>query len=182
MMHQALLDQPTNTVPQRRGMSLVELMVTITIISSIAALVIPASQGDGLLQARAAATVLRSDIELTQVMTMTDPANPMVICFNEEGTRYWIASASNTEIPLSLNGNNETYVMTMGEGRLAAADGVTINSETLSNRHIGFDMNGAVSPPMTTPIVTLQCGEHSVQLEVSPMTGTVTEKVIVTNP
>jgi type II secretory pathway pseudopilin PulG len=163
-------------------MSLVELMVTITIISSIAAMIIPATQGDDLLQARSAATILRSDIELTQIMTMTNPSDPMVIQFNKIGTRYWIASAASPETPVSLNSTSDAYLMTIGEGRLAAANGVTIDAASLPGNRLSFDMNGAVFPPMSESVITLHCGNDWIQLDIAPMTGSITDLVGVTSP
>lgn len=159
----------------RRGMSLIELVVTITLIASMAALIIPATNGDNLLKAKAVANVLRSDIELAQVLTMTDPANPVVLQFDPTGTAYWLAESSAPHIPIKLDNRGELYMMTIGMGRLATGHGVTIDAGALPDGQLAFDMNGAVWPPMSTPVIMLNAGDAWVQLEIAPMTGTVTD-------
>ena len=58
-----------------RGFSLTEMLITVSVIGVATALVVPSMRDETRLRLLAAATVLASDLEAAQVMTIADPSN-----------------------------------------------------------------------------------------------------------
>ncbi len=72
-----------------RGFTLIELLMTMTIIAVLAAVVLPKFTDSGRLRVSAASSVLTSDIQLAQVMTISHPDRPVVVYF-ETKRQNWL--------------------------------------------------------------------------------------------
>ena len=79
---------------RQRGFTLIEVLVTLTIIAVVAAMVLPAFNNSERGRLIAATRILRADLELAAVMTITDPANPVVVRFDPIAGQYWLAYAA----------------------------------------------------------------------------------------
>ena len=66
----------------RAGFSLVEVMVVLTIMATVAVLVLPEGSGEDRLRVMGAADIIASDIELAQVMTISYPDEPVIVKFD----------------------------------------------------------------------------------------------------
>ena len=105
----------------RRGLTLIELLVTVAVMSITAMLVIPSMGSTGVLRVQAAARTIVSDITLAQTEAMAFQVRRGVY-FNavsdgnggyEQGNGYVVAEP--TSVPLTL-GNLSTYELTHPEG------------------------------------------------------------------
>ena len=162
--------------PTRRGgFTLIELLVIMTIIAVVAAVVLPKFSDGGRLRLVAASSVLTSDIQLAQVMTISDPADPVVIRFDAVQAKYWLARADTPDTPIPRANTVEPYVVVFGLGRAAAAVGVTLSLSGLDTNTLAFDAQGAVADLTTEPAITLSDDTRWIRLEIAPTTGTITE-------
>jgi prepilin-type N-terminal cleavage/methylation domain-containing protein len=158
-----------------RAFTLVEVMITVTIIALMAALVVPLMGDDNRVRLIAATSVLRSDIELAQVMTMAYPQDPVVVRFDADKQTYWLAFQSDTETPISRVDNGEPYVVQFGAGRAMTADGVQIELSQVLNDTLTFNAQGGIVDFTDSPMIELSRGGSALTLAVAPTTGTITE-------
>ena len=159
----------------RGGFTLIEMLVTITIIAVVAAIVAPVFSDDDRLHAMAAASVLSSDIELAQVMTISYPQDPVVVRFDAPNRTYWLAYAATPETPLSREDTAEPYLVTFGEGRASTAFGAQIALDGVASDTLKFNAQGGLVDFTASPLIELTRGESAITLAIAPTTGTITE-------
>jgi prepilin-type N-terminal cleavage/methylation domain-containing protein len=159
----------------RRAFTLFELMVVVTLMAIVASAVLPMAMKDTTLRLTAAALVLRSDIELAQVMSISYPSDPVIVVFDLDNEKYWLAFAESPETPLPRSDTGEPYEVVLGEGRASSALGVHVSIENLADDSIAFDAQGALVDFTTTPMITLSLDGEWITLTISPMTGTINE-------
>jgi prepilin-type N-terminal cleavage/methylation domain-containing protein len=164
--------QPTRS---RRGFTLVDLMVTITVIVVVAALVVPNLQDDARLRLIAASRILASDIEMAQMMTIVNPEAPTVVRFQNGTGEYWLASAFAPDVPIERDGVPGGYRVIFGEGAAAHAAGVTLVPADIENNTLTFNAQGGIEDLTAEPAVTLMLDSRSITLYIAPNTGVITE-------
>ena len=158
-----------------RAFTLVEVMITVSIIALAAAVVLPLLGDDNRVRLIAGASVLRSDVELAQVMTMSFPQDPVVVRFDGAKPAYWLAFQSDPETPILRADNSEPYYVEFGAGRTLTAEGVQMTlSDVLSNT-ITFNAQGGLVDFTASPMLELSRGGTSITLSIAPTTGTITE-------
>jgi len=161
-------------VSDRRAFTLLEMLVTISIVATAAVLVAPALTDDSGLRVAAATDVLMSDIEYAQVLSLAEPADPIVVVLDAPGNRWWLARASAPETPIEGT-NGSPYLMEMGTGRLATATGVSFTTTGLTDGELPFNEMGGLDGLVDAPQIVILLDGYALGLEVDPSTGTVSE-------
>jgi prepilin-type N-terminal cleavage/methylation domain-containing protein len=161
---------------ERRGFTLLELMVTVALMAAVAATVLPAFQDEARLELNSAANLVSSDIELAQVINITAPGQPLILRFDPGGNRYWLARPEAPLVAVPAPGRTEPYLVQLGAGRATHSAGVTMEIEGMSGDALAFSAQGGLSDLGTTPAVILRQGDRSIRVTVSPATGTVTQE------
>ncbi|MCA9295756.1 MAG: prepilin-type N-terminal cleavage/methylation domain-containing protein [Phycisphaerales bacterium] len=165
---------PRTVTRRRGGFTLLEMIIAITILAMTATLVIPMVTSDTAARLRAASVVVRSDIELAQVMTSADPSDPVVMVFNADGKSYALCFASDTTTPITRQ-NGGAYQETMGVGRLSSCTNVVFTLTDMPDNTLMFNAHGGLEDFTLSPIITLILDGNSVQLMIAPTTGTISE-------
>lgn len=155
------------------------MLIALTVMATIAAVVAPMLSDDSRLRVMAASSVIASDLELAQVMTIAHPDQPVVVRFNPNTNRYWLAYSATPDTPLTREDNGESYDVTLGEGRARGAAGVTLALDQATNNTIGFAAHGGLTDFTQTPLVKVSKGTRGIQLAVAPNTGSITESEFV---
>ena len=163
----------------RSAFTLIEMLITLTVMAAIAATVAPMLSDDSRLRVMAASSIISSDIELAQVMTIAHPDQPVVVRFNPNTNTYWLAYSATPNTPLPREDNGESYTVTLGEGRARGATGVKFVLEQATNNTIGFAAHGGLTDFTQTPLVKVSKGTRGIQLAVAPNTGSITESEFV---
>lgn len=158
-----------------RAFTLVDLLVTMTIIVVAGTLVIPQMRDESRLRVMAASAILSSDLELAQVMTIARPADPVVVLFEPAQDRYWLAYKSDPTTPILREGTNEDYLVQLGAGRALTAAGVAISLAGTKLDTLEFDAQGGVADFTSEPVISLSAGSETLTLTISPITGSVTQ-------
>ncbi len=165
-------------MPSRRrgqpGFTLIDLMVTITVIVIVAMLVVPALEDDHRLRLIAASRMVASDIELAQVMTIANPQSPTVVRFQPGAAEYWLASQATPDDPIQL-ADGVDYRVLFGQGKAMQAQGVTVAVTNLAAATLEFNAQGGLEDLTSEPEVTLTLGSHWIKLSIAPTTGSIFE-------
>lgn len=169
----------TARIPCAPAFTLVEMLIALTVMATIAAVVAPMLGDDSRLRVMAASSIIASDIELAQVMTIAHPDQPVVVRFDANTNSYWLAYSATPNTPLPREDNGESYIVTLGEGRARGATGVTFALEQATNDTISFAAHGGLTDFTQTPLVKVSKGMRGIQLAVAPNTGSITESEFV---
>ncbi len=158
----------------RRGFTLAELMVVLSVISMITLVLIPAV-GDGQSTAlRGAAELLAADIEDTQARMLADPLNPTALFVNDAGDGWHLARTVDPMTPI-LGRDGFPRIRRFGEGPLAHAEALRLSAPPLPVGGLAFDDQGAPIQNEGELEFTLQARESDARLGVviSASTGSV---------
>lgn len=164
---------PTHIAP--RGFTLFELLVTLTLIAIVAGLVIPMIGDNDRLRLMAAASVMTSDIELAQVMTIADPDQPVIVRFDPDNNRYWLALADTPDTPIPREDTGADYLVVLGQGRAGSATGVTFTVSGMTADTLVFGAQGGLTDFTATPAITLASGDDTIELSITASTGTIVQ-------
>ena len=159
----------------RRGFTLIELLMTMTIIIVAGALVMPKLSDDKQLRLVAAASILTSDIELAQVMTISHPGDPVVVQFDPDHEQYWLAYADDIDTPIPRPDNGRPYLIVFGQDRARSAAGVSLSLTEVTGNTLAFDAQGGVADISAQPVIRLGLATRFIDLRIAPTTGTITQ-------
>ncbi len=165
----------------RMGFTFIEVMMTIAIMAMVFTIAMPIMQNDDHFRVVAAARIVSSDLELAQVMTLSDPGAPVIVVFSTTLPKYHLAHPDTFKTPLNREDNGLPYVVEMGLDRAATAQGVTISTTNLTNNILAYSAQGGLVDFTRTPSITLTYGKEWITLTIAPTTGTITETA-GTNP
>jgi Tfp pilus assembly protein FimT len=151
------------------------MLITITIIATVAMIVAPTFTDDTRLRLMSGSGVIISDIELAQVLTISHPDDPVVVRFNPTDDEYWLAYADSPDTPMPRPDNGDPYLVTLGTGRMQTTGAATLSVANMSANTLEFNAQGGLEYFATTPQVTISLDGEWVRLDIAPTTGSVTE-------
>lgn len=157
------------------GFTLIDLLVTMTIIAVMAAVLLPRMNTNGRLRLMAGSRILASDIEMAQIMTISNPAKPIVVKFDPAQSTYWLATSADPDTPIHRPGAAQPYKVVFGSGRGRTAKDVTFALTDLDENTLTFNEQGGILDPTTEPQIKLMQGSRWITLSVSTMTGSISE-------
>ena len=158
----------------RGGFTLIEVMMSLTILVLVSILVLPTFTNDARSRLMAATGILSSDIELAQVMTLSNPASPIVLYFHPASSMYRLAHQATPNTAILRAGTTEPYEVFFGRGRAVGAEGVTIALTDLPGSTLSFNEVGGILDPTTNPMITLTLRGQWSRLTIAPTTGLIT--------
>lgn len=162
--------------PHRRlGFTLFELLVTLSIIAIVAAMVAPAFSDDDRLRLMAGASVMTSDLELAQVMTIADPSRPVVVRLDPDHDQYWLAHSDTPDTPIARADTGLPYLVVLGEDRAGGATGVTFTVTGLTQTTMTFNSQGGLKDFTSAPQIILSLGGKTITVTVAATTGTISQ-------
>ena len=127
-------------------------MVTVAIVAIMATVLLPRLQDQGRLRLIAGSRLLSSDIEMAQIMTISNPAEPIVVKFEPTLGIYWLASAADPGTPILRPGAGQLYRVKFGEGRGRTARDVTFALTGVAPDDIlSFNERGGMTDPTVQP-------------------------------
>lgn len=126
----------------RRGVVLIDVVMMLAVLGIVLLAVLPsANPGEGM-KLVAATTILSSDLEFAQSETLARPADPTIVRFDEDGTRYWLALASDPETPIVRPDGVDPWMVEFGQGEHRELWGVSLEIQDVADRTIVFDPMG----------------------------------------
>jgi len=115
-----------------RGLTLIDMMISLAVLAIITALVAPALGPNDSLKLVSAATILASDIEFAQSESIASPGDPVLVHIDADGDQYWLARVSEPGVPIlrpvaaGSDRPADVYRTDYGDGRAVFLDGIEI--------------------------------------------------------
>lgn len=106
-----------------RGVTLIEIMVTIAVMATITAVVLPLARPASGSRLTAATGMLRDDLEQARHRTVTDPGSPVSLALDGDGGGWRLVDANDATIAHS---DGRPWRIRFGEGVAAGLEGVTV--------------------------------------------------------
>ena len=156
----------------QRGFTLIELVLSLGILGILATLAAPMFGNNEALEIDVAKRLLISDLEYSQILAITYPRETVALVIDESGKGWHIATSSNPTVPLNDSITGEPLITFLGEGSATSASNITIESNA-SNSMIAFDQNGGLVDFTQVIEITLQIGEVTSVIQISPTTGSI---------
>ena len=156
----------------RRGFTLFELMMVVSILAIVASIVVPLVGNDESSRLRAAAELLAADIEDVQAKALVEPEAPGCLVIDGDGSGWRLVHAEAPDQPL-LGPDGRPVRRAFGSDALAGCPGLSISAEGLPGSGLRFDDQGAPTALSETLSFELRGGENRMYVRVSASTGRV---------
>ncbi len=104
--------------------------------------ILPALHPDAPMRVVAACTILSADLEAAQSLTLAGPSDPTVVRFEDDGSGYFLALASDPDTPITKPYSSEPFRVVFGEGDHGSLEGLTLEVVQLSGTELAFTALG----------------------------------------
>lgn len=164
--------------PSRCGFTLLDMMIVVMVLAIVSVLALPSVSSNEPIRLLSAGTILASDLEFAQSESLRFPNDLTVVRIDPVGNRYWLARASDTEVPIAQPELAPTatgappYEVRWGVGENRFLAGVRIEMDGGGPGTIQFDEFGRLSQTADARI-RLMNGSGQLFVSVSATTGTV---------
>jgi len=156
---------------RRRGLTLVEVLVVVSILAIVGLLMVPMGSRAEATRLQMAARRLVADLEYAQIKSIGNAEDPCAVVFNAADGEYFIARRSTATLPINNPATQTPYVVRFGHGAAIGLDGVTIDGINLGGGDkLEFDSQGALSAG-TNSTITLKCGAATLSVSIDADTG-----------
>ena len=149
-------------------------MIVLVILGIAAALAVPMFGQTDMTRLRCAAEVLVADLSFAQVESIAHSDNLRVVVFDQDDDGYRIATAADTDTPITNPVGNLPYTTTFGTGRAGEFNGVTIQGYSLDgDDQLQFGIYGQLDQT-TDATVTLAAAGKSITITINATSGEAT--------
>ena len=165
---------PRNPTRPQAGFSLVEIVITVTILGIVSALALPLLQPNHTTQLRSAAGVLASDLDHCRAESIAHGEDLRLVVFDTVGETYFLAAASDPTTPLPHPITGVEHTTEFGAADVAQLSGVTLQSVSVGgDDQLGFGLYGQLDQASDATI-TLEAGGTTITLTIDAASGEVT--------
>jgi prepilin-type N-terminal cleavage/methylation domain-containing protein len=158
----------------RRGLTLVEVVVTVVCLAIAAAIVLPGLSDNSGERLRGAAQILAADLEYAQSESMSRSDDPRMLVLDADNGGYVIATRSAPGTPITNKMGRLPYATRFGTGRALGTGNVKVGTFSLGgDNRLSFGALGQLDQA-TTATIQLVCGARSIVISLDPTTGEIT--------
>ena len=154
----------------RRGLTLLEMTMTMVILAIVASILVPLMGDDSHGRIGAATILLRDDLEQARFRTVADPENPLAFRIDDDQMGWQLIDPRYPSQPITRD-DGSAWAIRSGEGRGAGMPGVHFALSGTSQPTLEFDESGSILDRSAAPIITISCQEHSQTLKIGAVTG-----------
>jgi prepilin-type N-terminal cleavage/methylation domain-containing protein len=163
----------------RRGFTLFEMITSVLIIGVIGAMVVPAVMATtGVSGLRTASNMLASDVEYVESACISMPQSMRVLRIDVAANKYWIAAASNPDMPIASPADGQPYANDFATGRSARLSGVKIQSVAGAGNGtsltVAFDAYGLPRTGGSNVVIILTASGGTMTITIDGTTGELT--------
>ena len=165
--------RPAPRLVRGAGLTLIELMMTLVIIVTVASVVLPRLSQKNT-QLRTAAQRLVADLEFAQIESIVHPDDPRIVVVDLANARYYIATTGSPATPVTNPSTSKPYETRFGAGEAIGLDNVTISAISFGgDSRLGYGKYGELDQA-TDATITLAKGGSTVTVTIDPINGAVT--------
>ncbi len=151
-----------------RAFTLIEMMIVVVVVAILTALALPDEGSSAALEGKLAAERLDGDVAYCRSCSIVRPDDPMIIKFDPQNNRYWIARKSNPDTPVPHPVTKEPYLVQFGDAEGSSGRNVTLVGVGLDGDYeLGFDATGSIDQS-TPAAIQLRSGSANYEITVSP--------------
>ncbi len=173
------MSNPRRAIPRSRAFTLIDMLVTLAVMSIVILAAIPAFTPDERTRLVAAANLVIADLNNARSMSVQNPADPVRLVIGEAGANYFLARKSAPtdaiELPIGVGGK---YAVVFGEGDHVDLYGIQLAPEGVDPDTIAaddlpyaaFDAFGRLTP-QTDIRLTLSAGTPTLTIVIRADTG-----------
>jgi len=156
---------------ERRGFTLVEILIVVAILGIIGAMALPRFGSSNAERLKQAAQLLIADIGVAQSESLAHGDQRRVMVFDLDNEQYHLALAATPETPIEDPVRKASFLVRFGEGRASQLNSVTIESVDLDGDLVlGFERYGNLDQASDARIV-LACQGMSRSIIIDADTG-----------
>ena len=156
----------------RRGMTLLEITITMVVLAIVAAVILPAFDNGNGSRIAAAMILLRDDLEQARYRTVANPNQARALLFDDDGRGWRVVDPADPSLMLQRDDGSDWYVRS-GEARGAGMRKVEITLDGVDGLLLAFDASGALRDRSAIPSIHVSCGQQEQVLEIGAVTGIV---------
>ena len=156
----------------RRGMSLLELSITMVVLAIVAAVVLPVLDNGNGSRIAAAMILLRDDLEQARYRTVANPEQARALLLDEDGRGWRVVDPTQPSRTLQRDDGSD-WLVRAGEGRGAGMSDVELQLDGVDGLLLEFDQSGALLDRSAMPLFTVSCGQQQQVLRIGAVTGIV---------
>ncbi|MBL0927252.1 MAG: prepilin-type N-terminal cleavage/methylation domain-containing protein [Phycisphaerales bacterium] len=156
----------------RRGFTMVEMTICLAVLGIVLLAIVPTLRPQEPMKLVSAASMLTADLEYAQSASLATPSDPVVVCFEADGTGYWLARTSGPQTPITRPGSGSPFRVVFGEGLAGALSGVGALTLDRQPPEVRFDGFGRLPTPGDA-VVRVSNVSGDLYLIVSSSTGSV---------
>lgn len=157
----------------RGAFTLADTMVAVAILAIAVGVAVPSLTPNDHSRLRGGATMLASDLEYAQSLSLAAPDDLGLIRFDpDDSGHYWIATASAPDDPVSIPFTDKQYEVRFGADRAALLYDVSLTMQNVPDGTLMFDEFARLTGTKDA-IFTLSNGAGEITVRVSASTGSV---------
>ncbi len=153
-----------------RGMTLIEMTMTMVILAIVASVVLPLMGDDSHGRIGAATILLRNDLEQARFRTVADPGNPLAFRIDEDQKGWKLIDPLDPSRTITRD-DGSSWAIRSGEGRGVGMLGVEFELDGIAQSTLEFDESGAILDRSAAPIITITCQQRTRTLKIGAVTG-----------
>ena len=155
-----------------RGMTLIEITVTMVVLTIVAAVILPLLDNGAGGRIAAAMILLRDDLEQARYRTVANPSEPRALLIDEDNHGWRVVDPSDPSRMLQRDDGSD-WVVRAGVDRGAGMTDVQIELDGSVGSLLEFDESGAVRDRTAMPRIHISCATQHQILEIGAVTGIV---------
>ncbi|HKQ50608.1 MAG TPA: hypothetical protein VJZ71_21235 [Phycisphaerae bacterium] len=155
----------------RKAYTCIELMMVVLVVSIVIAFSLSGEDNAGKEKARLAAEKFESDVAYARRASIARPDDPIVIKLDEANNRYWLASASSPNTPLTHPMSGDPYIVNLGTGASGEPQDVQLVAADFGGDAVlGFSATGTTDQATEAVLQLTASGAHC-EVLVAPAGG-----------
>ena len=156
---------------KRKAYTCIELMMVVMVVAIVIAFSLSGEDNTGKEKARLAAERFESDVAYARRASIARPDTPVVIKLDQANNRYWLASASSPDTPLTHPMSGDPYIVNLGTGASGEPQDVQLVAADFGGDAVlGFNSTGTTDQA-TEAVLQLTAAGAEYEVLVAPAGG-----------
>lgn len=151
-----------------RAFTMIEMMIAVVVVAILTVIALPDEESESAHEGKLASERLDGDLAYARSCSIAFPDDPMIIKFDCQNNRYWIARKASPNTPVLHPATNEPCLVQFGPDGDADCHNVTLVGVGLDgDDELGFETTGGIDQSAPA-VIQLRSGNANYELTVAP--------------